>query len=94
MHDQCEWWFYADCYVEYIWVNIRCMLDWIRFFGMSAQLVSTQNETLSWLGGRTKWKFEATARLSIYVLEAELKMNASKTVKEWEYWVLTWLHAS
>ena len=30
----------------------------------------------------------------IYVLEAELKMEASKTVKEWEYWVLTWLLAS
>ena len=30
----------------------------------------------------------------IYVLEAELKMDASKTVKELEYWVLTWLHAS
>ena len=30
----------------------------------------------------------------IYVLEAELTMDASKTVEEWEYWVLTWLHAS
>ena len=30
----------------------------------------------------------------IYVLEAELKMDASKTVKEWEYQVLTWSHAS
>ena len=30
----------------------------------------------------------------IYVLEAELKMDASKTVKKWEYWILTWLHAS
>ena len=30
----------------------------------------------------------------IYVLEAELKMDASKTVKEWEYWILAWLHAS
>ena len=29
----------------------------------------------------------------IYVLEAELKIDAGKTVKEWEYWVLTWLHA-
>ena len=30
----------------------------------------------------------------IYVLEVELKMDASKTVKKLEYWVLTWLHAS
>ena len=30
----------------------------------------------------------------IYVLEAELTMDASKTVEEWEYWDLTWLHAS
>ena len=29
-----------------------------------------------------------------YVLQTELKRDASKTVKEWEYWVLTWLHAS
>ena len=29
-----------------------------------------------------------------YVLEVELKMDASKTVKKWEYWVLTWLNAS
>ena len=44
-----------------IGVNIRCMLDWIigfghktaeiHFFGMSAQLVSAQNETLLWLAG-------------------------------------------
>ena len=30
----------------------------------------------------------------IYILEAELKMDASQTVKEQKYWVLTWLHAS
>ena len=51
------------------------MLDWIigfghktaeiNFFGMSAQLVSAQNETLLWLAGQTKRKFEPTARLSI-----------------------------
>ena len=44
------------CYVEYIWVEIRCMLDWsigfghktaeLHFFRMSAQLMSAQNETL------------------------------------------------
>ena len=44
-----------------MWVNIQCMLDWIigfghktaeiHFFGMSAQLVSAQNETLLWLAG-------------------------------------------
>ena len=69
MYDQCIWWSYGDCYVEYMWVNIWCMLDWIigfchktaemPFSGMSAQLVS-----------------------------------ASKTVKEWEYLVLTWLYDS
>ena len=32
--------------------------------------------------------------IRIYVLEAELKMDSSKTVKEWEYVVLTWLHAT
>ena len=37
--------------------------------------------------GTTLWN-------EIYVLEAELTMDASKTVEEWEYWVLTWLHAS
>ena len=59
MQDQFEWWSYVDCYVEYMWVSIRCMLDWIigfdcktaeiHFFGMSAQLVSVQNKTLLWL---------------------------------------------
>ena len=44
-----------------MWVNIRCMLDGIigfghktteiHFLGVSAQLVSTQNETLLWLVG-------------------------------------------
>ena len=34
------------------------------------------------------------AETRIYALEAELKMEARKTVKEWEYSVLTWLHAS
>ena len=44
-----------------MWVNIRCMLDWItgfghkpaetHLFGMSAQLVSAQNETPLWLAG-------------------------------------------
>ena len=49
--------------VEYMWVNIRCMLeDWIVGFcnknaemhhlGISAQLVSAQNELLLlWLAG-------------------------------------------
>ena len=42
-----------------MWMNIRCMVDWIigfghktaeiRFFGMSAQLVSAQNERLLWI---------------------------------------------
>ena len=45
---------YGQCVFEYMWVNIRCMLDWIigfghktaeiHFFGMSVQLVSVQNE--------------------------------------------------
>ena len=30
----------------------------------------------------------------VYVLKAQLKMDASKIVKEWEFWVLTWLHAN
>ena len=61
MYDQCVWWSYGDGYVEYMWLNIPCMLDWIirfghnteemHFFGMSAQLVSAQNETLLWLVG-------------------------------------------
>ena len=44
-----------------MWVNIRHMLDWIigfvhkpaeaHRFGMSAQLVSAQNETSLWLAG-------------------------------------------
>ena len=52
---------YGQCVFEYMGVNIRCMLDWIigfghktaeiHFFGMSAQLVSAQNETLLWLAG-------------------------------------------
>ena len=43
-----------------MWMNIRCMLDWIigfvhktaeiHFFGMSAQLVSAQNETAGLAG--------------------------------------------
>ena len=47
--------------VEYMWVNIGCMLDWIivfghktaeiHFFGIRAQLVSAQNEMLLWLVG-------------------------------------------
>ena len=47
--------------VEYMWVNIRWMLDWIagfghktaeiHFLGISAQQVSAQNETLLWLAG-------------------------------------------
>ena len=32
--------------------------------------------------------------MRIYVLEAELNMDATKTLKEWEYWILIWLHAS
>ena len=61
MYDQCAWWSNRDCYVEYMWLNILYMLDWIigfghktaeiHFFGMSAQLVSAQNETLPWLAG-------------------------------------------
>ena len=56
MYDQCVEWSYGDCYIEYMWVNIRCMLDWIlefgqkteeiHFFGMRAQLVSAQDDTL------------------------------------------------
>ena len=44
------------CYVEYIWVKIRCMLGWsigfghktaeLHFFRTRAQLMSAQNETL------------------------------------------------
>ena len=44
-----------------MWVNVWCMLDWIigfgnetaeiHFFGISAQLVSAQNETLLVLAG-------------------------------------------
>ena len=59
MYDQCVWWSYGDCYVEYMWVNIRYMLDWIIGFGhktaeihficMSAKLVRAQNEMLLWL---------------------------------------------
>ena len=47
--------------VEHMWVNILYMLNWIirlghktaerRFLGISAQLVSAQNETLLWLAG-------------------------------------------
>ena len=47
--------------VEYMWVNILRMLNWIirfghktaerHFLGISAQLVSAQNETLLWLAG-------------------------------------------
>ena len=53
MCDQCVWWSYGDCYVEYMWVNIRYMLETaeIHVFGMSAQLGSVQNETLLWLAG-------------------------------------------
>ena len=61
MYNQCVWWFYGDCYVEYMWVNIWCMPDWIigfghksaeiHFFSMIAQLVSAQIETLLWLAG-------------------------------------------
>ena len=61
MYDQCVWWSYGDCYVEYMWMNIRCMLDWIigfghkfaeiDFFGMSAQIVSAQDEKLLWVVG-------------------------------------------
>ena len=57
---------YGDCYVEYMWVNIRCMLDCIigfgdktaeiHFFGMSAHLVSAQNETLLWVVGMNQVK--------------------------------------
>ena len=53
---KCEWWSYGDCYVEYISVRIQYMLDSIigfghntteiYFFGVSAQLVSAQNEIL------------------------------------------------
>ena len=44
-----------------MWMNIRCMLDWIigfghkfaeiDFFGMSAQIVSAQDEKLLWVVG-------------------------------------------
>ena len=49
-----------------MWVNIRCMLDCIigfgdktaeiHFFGMSAHLVSAQNETLLWVVGMNQVK--------------------------------------
>ena len=61
MYNQWVWWSYGDCYVEYMWVNIWYMPDWIigfghksaeiHFFGMIAQLVSAQIETLLWLAG-------------------------------------------
>ena len=45
--------------VEYMWMNIPCMLDWIigfgqktaeiHFLGMNKQLISAQNEMLLWL---------------------------------------------
>ena len=57
------WWSYGDCYVKYMCVNICAMLDWIigfgqktaeiYFLGMSAQLVSSQNEMLLWPAGMT-----------------------------------------
>ena len=37
---------------------------------------------------------EQLGETRIYVLEAELNIDASKTVKEGEHWVVTWLHAS
>ena len=90
------------------------MLDWIigfghktaeiHFFGMSARLVSGQNETLLWLVQMNYLKVPTHQKVlhliaqvgetRIYVLKAELKMDACKTVKEWDYWVLTLLHAS
>ena len=71
-----------------------------------AQLVSAENETLLWLMGMNYVKirnycngttfrgltFNWESRIS--ALQAELKTDASETVKEWKYCVLTWLHAS
>ena len=66
MCDQFVWWSYGGYYVEHTWLNIQGMLDWIiwfghktaeiHFFGMSAQLVSAQNEMLLWLAGMNQVK--------------------------------------
>ena len=59
--------------VEYIWVNIWCMLDWIIGFCHTVDHSSIQlAEHLMAQHGETK----------IYILEVELKMDASQTVKE------------
>ena len=89
MYDQCVWWSYGDCYIEYMWVNIRCMLDWIlgfgqktaeiHFFGMRAQLLSAQNETLLWLavsGWFDGWRILIALRLFLNFL----KRNSSKVI--------------
>ena len=69
----------------------------------SAQLVSALNELLLWLSWMNYVKIGTHCEAYYlaqhgetrnYELEAELKMDASQTVKELSCWVLTWLCAS
>ena len=92
MHARLDYWTLSQ--------NCQNTLPWHAV----AQLVSAQNETLLCLVGinyvkigndcKAKHLMAQNGETRIYVLEAELKRVASKTVKEGKYWVLTWLGAS
>ena len=75
-----------DCWI--LLQNCRNILPWHTV----AQLVSAQKETLLWLAGMNYGKIRSHCKAlhlmtqhgetRIYVLETELKMEASQTVKE------------
>ena len=103
---------YGDCYVEYMWVNIRCMLDWIIGFGHKILVIwwheCSTSQCTKWdavMAGRDELSENSSLLLGLafdsttwwnkdLCTRSRTENGASKTVKEWEYWILTWLHAS
>ena len=80
--------------------NCRNSLPWHT---VDQLVMNAQNEMLLWLAVmdfvkiwthcKAKHLMAQHDETRIYMLKAELKMDASQTVKEEKWWFLTWLHA-
>ena len=81
--------------VDYILVNISCMIDWILWqngrntlpLHVVDHLVrSVENEMIMWLAGikfvKVKYLIVQDGETRICLLEAELKIDASQTVNK------------
>ena len=104
------WWPYGNCWIhlgEYLvhtrlhyWILLH---SWSQWHSVDQLVRNAQNEKLLWLAGMncveiwTQCKAKhlmAPDGETIYILEVELKIEASQTMKEWKCWVLTWLRGS